>query len=213
MSIDTVRFPPQQLPFNRKTKKWRKQVVDWADNRTFFNYSPVRKTVMHKKINYDLLNGIVHYNDIEALMNPERIIEKTTPNNIQHYPIINVKLDVLRGEESKRVFDYKVIVTNPNAISEREEQKKTEVYEQLQQLVSDQSSSEEEFQQNLQKMGDYFSYEWQDMREIRANQILNHYVKEYNIPLIFNKGFSDALSVGEEIYHCYIKGENLLWKK
>jgi hypothetical protein len=31
---------------------------------------------------------------------------------------------LLRGEEAKRAFDFKVIVTNPNAISEIEEKKK-----------------------------------------------------------------------------------------
>ena len=30
---------------------------------------------------------------------------------------MNSKLNVLGGEESKRVFDYRVVVTNPNAIS------------------------------------------------------------------------------------------------
>ena len=28
-------FPPQTLPFRRKTKKWRKQCMDWADSKTF----------------------------------------------------------------------------------------------------------------------------------------------------------------------------------
>lgn len=44
------------------------------------------------------------------------------------------------------------------------------------------------------------------MREIRANALLNHYVKEYNVPLIFNNGFMDAMIVGEEIYQCDIIG-------
>ena len=44
------------------------------------------------------------------------------------------------------------------------------------------------------------------MREVRANAILNHYIKEYNMPLIFNNGFKDALTVGEEIYKCDIVG-------
>ena len=44
------------------------------------------------------------------------------------------------------------------------------------------------------------------MREIRANNLLNHYKKEYNIPLIFNEGFDDAMTVGEEIYQCDIVG-------
>jgi hypothetical protein len=36
--------------------------------------------------------------------------------------------------------------------------------------------------------------------------LLNHYVKEYNIPLLFNNGFMDAMAVGEEIYQCDIVG-------
>ena len=51
-----------------------------------------------------------------------------------------------------------------------------------------------------------------DMREIRANALLNHYVKELNIPLMFNQGFMDAMAVGEEIYQCDIVGGELLLK-
>lgn len=206
MSYQNINLPQQQLPFNRKTKAWRKQHLDWADNRSFFNYSPVRNSTIHKKINYDLFNGKVHMQDIEAVLNPEHLKEKTTPADIQHYSIINSKLNVLRGEESKRVFDYRVVVTNPNSISEIEEEKKNAVFQQLQQLIYDQSQSDEEFNQGLEKMSDYFSYEWQDMREIRANNLLNHYMKEYNIPLLFNQGFMDAAIVGEEIYQCDIRG-------
>lgn len=200
------KLPPQQLPFNKKTKAWRAAHLSWADSKSFFNYSPVRKSSMHKKINYDLLNGILHMEDMELVLNPEQIKEKFTPSDIPHYPIMNAKLNVLRGEEAKRPFDFKVVVTNPLAISEKEEAKKNEVYQALQQLVADQSQTQEEYQQNLEKMADYFTYNWQDMREIRANTMLNHYIKEYNIPLIFNQGFMDAMTVGEEIYQCDIRG-------
>ena len=200
------KLPPQQLPFSRKNKEWRRAHLKWADSKAFFNYSPVRKSVIHKKINYDLLNGILHMEDLETILNPEQIREKVTPSTIQHYPIMNSKLNVLRGEESKRVFDFKVVVTNPSALTERENNKKQQVLQALQQLVQDQSQSEEDFNANLEKMSDYFTYEWQDMREVRANQLLNHYIKEYNIPLIFNEGFRDAMAVGEEIYQCDIRG-------
>ena len=203
---DFIQFPKQQLPFNKKTKKWRKQCVEWGSQRTFFNYSLVRKTVIHKKINYDLLNGKLHMSDMELILNPDNIKAGFIPDRIQHYPIMNSKLDVLRGEESKRVFDYRVIVTNPNAVSEIEENKKQEIFQRLQQLISDTSQSEEEFNQELEKLNDYYTYEWQDMREVRANYLLNHYTKEYNIPLLFNEGFMDAMAVGEEIYQCDIIG-------
>ena len=203
---ELINLPPQQLPFSKKNKKWRKAHLDWADSKTFFNYSLVRKSVIHKKINYDLLNGKLHMSDIELVLNPDNIKAGFVPDRIQHYPIMNSKLNVLRGEESRRVFDYRVIVTNPNAISEIENNKKEELLKNLQELIANTSKSEEEFNQELEKLNDYYTYEWQDMRETRGNAILNHYVKEYNIPLLFNNGFMDAVTVGEEIYQCDIVG-------
>lgn len=203
---ELINLPPQQLPFSKKNKKWRKAHLDWADSKTFFNYSLVRKSVIHKKINYDLLNGKLHMSDIELVLNPDNIKAGFVPDRIQHYPIMNSKLNVLRGEESRRIFDYRVVVTNPNAISEIENNKKEELLQNLQKLIADTSRSEEEFNQELEKLNDYYTYEWQDMREIRGNAVLNHYVKEYNIPLLFNNGFMDAVTVGEEMYQCDIVG-------
>jgi len=41
---------------------------------------------------------------------------------------------------------------------------------------------------------------------VRANQLLNHYIKELEIDQMFNKGFCDAETVGEELYQCDIVG-------
>ena len=203
---ELINLPPQQLPFNRKNRAWRKKHLDWADSKTFFNYSLVRKSVIHKKINYNLLNGKLHMTDLELIINPDNIKAGFIPDRIQHYPIMNSKLNVLRGEESKRVFDFRVVITNPNAISEIENNKKAELFQKLQYIIANSSQSEEEFNQEIEKLNDYYSYEWQDMREIRANALLNHYMKEYNMPLLFNNGFMDAMAVGEEIYQCDIVG-------
>ena len=119
---------------------------------------------------------------------------------------MNSKLNVLRGEESKRVFDFKVVVTNPNAISEIEDNKKNELLQRLQEMITDTSISEDEYNIRLEKLNDYYTYEWQDIREVRANELLNHYIKEYDMPLIFNNGFMDAMVCGEEIYQCDIVG-------
>lgn len=213
MGYEMVNLPPQQLPFSKKNKAWRKKHLDWADSKTFFNYSLVRKSVIHKKINYDLLNGKLHMGDLEMILNPDNLQAGFIPDRIQHYPIINSKLRVLSGEESKRVFDFKVVVTNPNAITEIENNKKQELLQRLQEWVSNTAQSEEEANQELEKINDYYTYEWQDMREIRANALLNHYIKEYNIPLMFNQGFMDAMAVGEEIYQCDIVGGEPIIKK
>lgn len=203
---EILQFPPQQLPFSRKTKAWRKKHCDWASSRAFFNYSPVRNSVIHKKINYDLLRGKLHMKDLMLIINPDNIKAGFIPDRIQHYPIINSKLNVLRGEELRRVFDYRVVITNPNAVSEIEKNKKEELMQRMQQMLADTSQSEEEFNAELDKLNDYITYEWQDIREVRANALLNHYSKELNMPLLFNTGFMDGMAVGEEIYMCDIVG-------
>lgn len=203
---ELTNFPPQALPFSKKNEAWRHKVMDWADSKTFFNYSLVRKSIVHKKINYDLVEGKLHMNDLELILNPEHQQANFIPENIQHYSIINSKLNVLRGEEAKRVFDYRVIVTNANDISEIERNKKAELLQRLEQLIQDESKSDEQFNQELERLNDYYAYEWQDLREIRANSLLNHYVKELEIPFLFNQGFMDAMTVGEEIYQCDIVG-------
>lgn len=199
-------LPPQRIPFNRKTKEWRKKHLDFADSKTFFNYSPVRKSVIHKKINMDLLAGKLHMEDLELVINPDNIQAGFIPDRIQHYPIMNSKLNVLRGEEEARVFDYRVIVTNPNAISIIEENKKKEVFQAVQNLIQDNSLSEDDFNQKLEELNDFFTFKWQDIREIRANAVIGHYQKEYNMPLMFNDGLMDAAAVSEEIYQCDIIG-------
>lgn len=199
-------FPRQMLSFKAKTKEWRKSHLLWANTKTFFNFAPVRKSMRHKMVNYDLLTGKLHMEDLQIILNPDNVEASFISDKIQHYPIMNSKLDVLRGEENKRVFDFKVVVTNPNAISEIENNKKEALLQDIQNLIADTSLSEEEFNQKLEKLNDYYLYEWQDVREIRANALIHHYIKEYNMPVMFNNGFMDAMTVGEEIYQCDIVG-------
>lgn len=63
-------FPPQQLSFRKKNKIWRKKNVDFADNRSFLHYHLTRKSVFNMKINYDLLNGKLHTDDLKLYLNP-----------------------------------------------------------------------------------------------------------------------------------------------
>ena len=63
----------------------------------------------------------------------------------------------------------------------------------------------------MDKLGYYFTFEYQDAREERANCLLNHYIKELSIPMKFNNGFNDAMTVGEELYQCdVVSGEPTL---
>lgn len=199
-------FPPQQLSFSRKNKAWRKKCVDFAESKSLIHNHLARKTYYGMKINYDLLNGKIHMDDLKAYLNPYHIDASFIPESIQHYSIINAKLKVLEGEERRRLFDWRVVVTNPNSISEIEEEKNNVANEMLQKLMEEASSNEDEFSKRLDKIAYYLQYEYQDKREVRANALLNHYVKEYEIRQMFQEGLRDAYTIGEEIYQCYISG-------
>lgn len=211
--MEVKSLPYEKLPFKKKNDKWRRQHLDWAASMSFAENETTRTTVTQKQINYDLLNGILHIDDMIKVLNPEKITAEYIPNDIQHMPIINSKCDVLRGEEINRVLDYRVIITNPNAISSIEEEKRDKVFELLQQEIQSASKSDEEFQQKLQKYSDYFALEYQDQRELRGNYLLNHYTKELNIPHLFNEGFTDVIATGEELYQVeLVSGEPVVRK-
>lgn len=200
-------FPPQQLPMSKKTKEWRKKHLDWADTNVSSKYNEkVRSSIMNKKINYDLINGKIHMDDLMLVMNPTGLNSAFIPDTIQHYPVMNAKLRVLCGEEIGRRFEYRVICTNPNAISAIEQDKQAELFQAVQNIIQSESKSEDDFKQKLQNVEKEFKYNWQDIREIRANALLNHYTKENNVQSLFSDGFMDALTVGEEIYWCHIAG-------
>jgi hypothetical protein len=77
-----TQFPPQLLSYKKKGKEWRKQVIDWVDKNGSWNYSPVRNSIMHKKINYDLLGGKLHMQDLQHIVNPEDIQAGFIPKKI-----------------------------------------------------------------------------------------------------------------------------------
>jgi len=70
--------------------------------------------------------------DVMAVLNPNNTISSFSPEKIQHYPILNSKLNLIRGEEWSRRFDYRVIVTNPDAISEIDRNKMDGMMQDLQ---------------------------------------------------------------------------------
>ena len=155
---DTIQFPRQALPFSRKTLKWGRQCVLWGDSRSFQNYSPVRKSVWNKRINYDLLRGKIHMDDVALILNPANVEADYIPEKIQHFPIMNSKLQVLIGEELKRPFNWRAVVTNPSAVSEIENAKKNALLNDLRNIIEDTSISEEDYEQKLEELNDYYTY-------------------------------------------------------
>lgn len=196
--INTFNTPIQRLPYKSKTKEWRISNLDSADRHSFYNNESVRKSIKNKVINLNLYNGKVDIRDLTDVVNPYQLDASFVPDNLPHHPILVPKVDLLVGEELKRRFDWRVIVTNQNAITEKENSKKEILNQKLIEYIQS-NYPEEEQEKKLQEIEDYFKYDWQDIREKMANQILRHYWQEQDFETIFSNCFKDALIMAEEI--------------
>lgn len=209
-------FPRQSLPYRKKTKEWCKECIKFADSHSILSSSAVRKTAAHKKLNYDLLNGKLNMTDLIKVLNPEgfKFERKDMYNTkINHYPLVNKCVQLLCGEEMSSQLDLKAVITNPTSITEKENTKKAEIIQALQRAIEDESLSEEDYNQKIAEIQKYYTYDYQDIREMRANELLNHFSKEQNFKSIFNDGFLDVLTVNEAIFQVTLEhGEPVLRK-
>jgi hypothetical protein len=196
---DTKNFPTQKLPFSKKGKQWRKDHMDWADNNSYLNNSAVRRKLKHKRINLNLYNGKVDLSDMKLILNPGGMEQFFVPDDIQHYPIITPRVNVLVGEEKRRKFDWSFQIINPDTLSKIKQDKKKLVDQKLMEMLQS-DVSDEELEQELIKYGDYINFDYQDMREKRANLLMKNYIGKLNMKILFQQGFKDALIMGEEIY-------------
>lgn len=197
--INAIPLPRQRLPYKEKDKDWRKDNLDHADRYSFYHNEGVRKSLKNKIINLNLYNGILDQNDLTEVVNPHHMEASYIPDKIPHNPIIVPKVDLLVGEEIKRRFDWSVVVSNSDAISEKEEKKKEFLMQKLAEML-EQNYKDDELKAKMDELGKYMKYSWQDLREKMANQILKHYWQELNFAEKFSKGFKDALIMAEEIY-------------
>ena len=209
---ETKNFPSQKIPFSKKGKQWRKDHMDWADNNSYLSNSAVRRKLKQKRINLNLYNGKVDVSDMKLILNPGGMEKFFVPDAIQHYPIITPRVNVLVGEEKRRKFDWSVQIINPGTLSKIKEDKKKLVDAKLMEMISS-DVSDEELEQELAKYGDYINFDYQDMREKRANLLMRHYISQLDMKIAFQQGFKDALIMGEEVYMFDIVNGDVVFEK
>lgn len=193
-------FPSQKKLFKQKTESWKKEHLDWVEEIILMKDSSIRSNMVHKLRNFKSYLGKISINDYTNTLNPNHLKNFFIPKDIQHYPIAVPYLNVLIGEEFDRRFEWKAIVTNPNAISKIEEAKRDMLKQKISELLVNPDISEDEAEEQLKNFLYYLKFEYQDVREKRANLLLKHFIKELDLKLKFNTGIKNVLLVAEEAY-------------
>ena len=191
------------------------------------------------KVNYDLFNNVINKADFEHVCYPFGKEAGELPADFTNKDIISGKIKALLGMEMRRPFSWKVVATNTEATTRKEEEEFSKLkdfvvnsiiapikqkieLEQAQSLKGQELTTEEkqrieqEVAQKLktmtpQEVKRYMAREHQDPAEVLAHQLLQYLIQKENIRMKFNKGWKHGLIAGKEIFWVgIVNGEPIL---
>lgn len=204
MAMTIYQFPSQKKLLREKTKEWGQDCIEAALTITQGDTSKIRKSRAAKQLNYDLINGIMDESDIEKAFNPMGIRGVAFPAKIQNYPIELPKINVLKGEEARRRFDWRIRSVNEDVISQKEFQMKEQIFGLLMEEVTNSNYNEEQVARRLKQLHHYHQYEMQDYGEVMGQRIIDYFWYTQHLKSLFSDSFYDVLIGAEEIFNVEI---------
>ncbi len=215
-------IPKQKLKSAQKTKKWAKKCVEafigLTDGTT---YSVSNRRGDLKRL-FDFYNGEIDEHDYNYVLKPYGKSRKNFPSRLRNYPIIKPVIDLLLGEKSKRPFNFSVIVTNSDAVDQREEEKKQQIMNALhKQFISKMQAvgqmegmpiedpEQIPLPENIVKE---FNNTYVDIRATKGQQSLNFLVQAEEVQDKFRKGWFNFLVAGEVYTHRGVRGDEVFYE-
>jgi hypothetical protein len=210
-----------QLPNQRKSYKEKiannyefcKETIDAIIN----SEMQLSNDYERKLANYMFFNNIINQADFERECNPYGLSIDQIQDIIKPYNKTYNKIQILLGEELKRPFVFKAVLTNPDAVRQKLEKKKDLLREYVTMVVKKELASsypdlvdapEEEEAMLPEQIEELFAYNFVEAKEVKCNQILNYYFKEKEIPLLKNEAFKHATIAGEEFVYVGLENNN-----
>lgn len=212
MSSLGTRIPNQKLTRSQKISKFKSE-EKWGEDvmKTILDSDRANAanqkydTAYRDQVNYDLVAGIFNKEDLEYVEKPYGN-SYSFPANLTHYDLISPKINVLGGEEIKRPFNFRVISTNPDSVSNLEKEKKDMVVAKaMNGLIDDLKSqrgieSSEQQQEIPEDIDKYLQYSYKELGEANGQKALDYLYKKLRIKPLFTVGWKDLLIAGKEIY-------------
>lgn len=197
-------LPSQKVTTGQRTESWKKSTVDYYLNFRYTNGSNLRTDRSRKITNYDLYNGVINKQDVEAICNPLGYTGNTWADKFMHYDKISEPIRLLIGEESARPDNSLVISEAPDDINRKQDNLKKKLIGLLQQQlmaeIDPSTVDPNNPPQTPEQVIKAEKYSPSDQVESKANRLLKILKKKLNTKWKFNQGFKDALIAGEEIY-------------
>lgn len=190
--------PQQKLSRAKKGKKWCQDNLLYWENVLINNESSEEKLNMYR--NEALyFRGELSTKEVAKICNPYDYSDFVIPKDFKNYPICESRFNKLLGDEIKRLFNYKVFVTNRDAVSKKEEEKKNVFMKFSQEQIKAEALDEETFEKEMKKLQEYLNYDYQDIREKSASELLRHYNIYLDLKTKMSKIWLDYLLYGQAI--------------
>lgn len=204
-------LPYQKRSYSQKRRKFFEESVNACCSMATYTDSNisstgVRSSRRNKAINYNLYNDIVDPNEMERTVNYMGFETTEFPAQYRNYPLLNQNINLLCGEERKRLFFPMVTVQGDEATSEKQQVIKSEFDQLYVQLLMDNVQDEKIIQEKLMKYDEWANYSFKDIRERMGTQILYYLYNTLDLKEEFSRGFEDLLISAEEIYSIDIVG-------
>jgi hypothetical protein len=203
-----IGMPPQKLTSKAKNKGWWEQCINAVASNTSDTGVTGRSSKENKQANYDLVNSIFSKKGFEYLTNSSNIDKKTLsefggmPTLLRLHNIIRPKLELLKGEESRRPFSWSVIGAEGEVINEKLERKKQDIYNSLLSMMMMQLGQRGQQGQEvtLEQVEQKHRISGIDIRERNSVRILEAVYREQNLKHKFTKGLSHVMIASEVIF-------------
>lgn len=192
-------FPQQKVPDSEKTTDWFTDCHRWFEHRlllTNFRGINSRTKVRRNRLFYTY--GVISKEEIAAIVNPFQLSGEDVPDNFKNYPITNAHIMTLKGEELKRRFDWGVVVTSRDAISDKEKQKLAIVNDFILKNLTKNAQSKQEVEQISEEFLEDL-HTWQDLRETGMSELLTYEWAYLDLKQIFATSFEKELVEGKSI--------------
>lgn len=219
---------------NSHNKKWYKDKTDLLDNRhteSMYNENRTDGVSEHKrmKVNYDLFNNILNLADFEYVCKPYGAEVGELPAKMTNRDITSGKIKAVLGMEMKKGFSYKVLATNPEATTRKEQAEFNDIKQYVineimkpirqetelkyQEQLQNKELTEQEKQEILKQLEQeissktpdevkkYHQRDHQDPVEIMSHQLLEYLFQKCEAQRKFNKAFLHGLLTSRLLYY------------
>lgn len=247
---EVIFSPNQRLTRKQKEandKHWFKEQVDTLDKVSFakgglFGFTETGIGISEyrrMKVNYDLFNNIINKTDFEHVCYPFGKEVGELPADFTNKDIVSGKIKALLGMEMRRPFSWKVVATNEEATTRREQEEfsrlrdfvvnsimtpiRADIEKQYAQQAKgkeltpdEQEKIQQQISQELQtktppEIKRYMEREHQDPAEALSHQLLEYLIQKEDVKMKFNKAWKHGLIAGREIFWVgVINGEPVL---